>query len=218
MKSTKAYRPENLHYLKMLARQYPTVQAASTEIINLQAILNLPKGTEHFISDVHGEHEAFLHILNSASGVVRRKLDDLFATSIPRRELDQLATLIYYPKEKLEEIAQSTEDMREWYRITLHRLIEVCRLVSTKYTRSKVRKAMPKEYAYILDELIHTRYGDSDKRDYYENIISTIIDIDRAPNFLIQLCELIKRLAVDRLHIVGDIFDRGPGRTSFWSP
>ncbi len=211
MKSTKAYRPENLHYLKMLARQYPTVQAASTEIINLQAILNLPKGTEHFISDVHGEHEAFLHILNSASGVVRRKLDDLFATSIPRRELDQLATLIYYPKEKLEEIAQSTEDMREWYRITLHRLIEVCRLVSTKYTRSKVRKAMPKEYAYILDELIHTRYGDSDKRDYYENIISTIIDIDRAPNFLIQLCELIKRLAVDRLHIVGDIFDRGPG-------
>ena len=211
MKSTKAYRPENLHYLKMLARQYPTVQAASTEIINLQAILNLPKGTEHFISDVHGEHEAFLHILNSASGVVRRKLDDLFATSIPRRELDQLATLIYYPKEKLEEIAQSTEDMREWYRITLHRLIEVCRLISTKYTRSKVRKAMPKEYAYILDELIHTRYGDSDKRDYYENIISTIIDIDRAPNFLIQLCELIKRLAVDRLHIVGDIFDRGPG-------
>ena len=211
MKSTKAYRPENLHYLKMLARQYPTVQAASTEIINLQAILNLPKGTEHFISDVHGEHEAFLHILNSASGVVRRKLNDLFATSIPRRELDQLATLIYYPKEKLEEIAQSTEDMREWYRITLHRLIEVCRLISTKYTRSKVRKAMPKEYAYILDELIHTCYGDSDKRDYYENIISTIIDIDRAPNFLIQLCELIKRLAVDRLHIVGDIFDRGPG-------
>ena len=154
METKQEFTADELRYLKMLARQYPTVQAASTEIINLQAILNLPKGTEHFISDVHGEHEAFLHILNSASGVVRRKLNDLFATSIPRRELDQLATLIYYPKEKLEEIAQSTEDMREWYRITLHRLIEVCRLISTKYTRSKVRKAMPKEYAYILDELI----------------------------------------------------------------
>ncbi len=211
MKSAKAYRPENLHYLKMLARQYPNVQAASTEIINLQAILNLPKGTEHFISDVHGEYEAFLHILNSASGVVREKLDDLFGTSVSRAELDQLATLIYYPKEKLEEITRETSDMWEWYRITFHRLIEVCRLVSSKYTRSKVRKAMPREYAYIIDELIHTHYEDSDKRDYYENIISTIIDTDRAPNFLLELCELIKRLAVDHLHLVGDIFDRGPG-------
>ena len=210
MKPAKEYRPENLHYLKMLARQYPTVQAASTEIINLQAILNLPKGTEHFISDVHGEYEAFLHILNSASGVVREKLDDLFGTSVSKAELDQLATLIYYPKEKLEEISRENSDMNEWYRITFHRLIEVCRLVSSKYTRSKVRKAMPQEYAYIIDELIHTHYEDSDKRDYYENIISTIIDIDRAPNFLVQLCELIKRLAVDRLHLVGDIFDRGP--------
>ncbi len=211
MKPTQAYRPENLHYLKMLARQYPTVQAASTEIINLQAILNLPKGTEHFISDVHGEYEAFLHIVNSASGVVREKLDLLFGASVPRAELDQLATLIYYPEEKLEEIVQNTSDMREWYRITFHRLIEVCRLVSSKYTRSKVRKAMPAEYAYIIDELIHTHYEDSDKRDYYENIISTIIDIDRAPNFLVQLCWLIKRLDVDHLHLVGDIFDRGPG-------
>ena len=211
MEENTTYRPENLHYLKMLARQYPNVQAASTEIINLQAILNLPKGTEHFISDVHGEHEAFLHILNSASGVVREKLDDLLGASVSKGDLDQLATLIYYPKEKLEEISRETADMREWYRITFHRLIEVCRLVSSKYTRSKVRKAMPKEYAYIIDELIHTHYEDSDKRDYYENIISTIIDIDRAPNFLIQLCGLIKRLAVDRLHIVGDIYDRGPG-------
>ena len=210
MREPTAYRPENLHYLKMLARQYPTVQAACTEIINLQAILNLPKGTEHFISDVHGEHEAFLHILNSASGVVREKLDQIFSTSVSKSDLDQLATVIYYPREKLEEIAAETEDMREWYRITLHRLIELCREVSSKYTRSKVRKAMPAEYAYIIDELIHTHYEDSDKRDYYENIISTIIDVDRAPNFLAQLCELIKRLAVDRLHIVGDIFDRGP--------
>lgn len=210
MKPISAYRPENLHYLKMLARQYPTVQAASTEIINLQAILNLPKGTEHFISDVHGEYEAFLHILNSASGVVREKLDDLFATSVPKAERDQLATLIYYPKEKLEEIEEDTPNMQEWYRITFHRLIEVCRLVSSKYTRSKVRKAMPREYAYIIDEMIHTHYEDSDKRDYYENIISTIIEIDRAADFLVQLCELIKRLAVDHLHLVGDIFDRGP--------
>ena len=211
MKSKLAYSHEDLHYLKMLARQYPTVQAASSEIINLQAILNLPKGTEHFISDVHGEYEAFLHILNSASGVVREKLDDLYSTSVSRADLDELATLIYYPKEKLEEIERETGDMREWYRITFHRLIEVCRLVSSKYTRSKVRKAMPKEYAYIIDELIHTHYEDSDKRDYYENIIATIIDIDRASNFLVQLCELIKRLAVDHMHLVGDIFDRGPG-------
>ncbi|MBR2895192.1 MAG: fructose-1,6-bisphosphatase [Oscillospiraceae bacterium] len=205
------YRPENLYYLKMLARQYPTVQAASTEIINLQAILNLPKGTEHFISDVHGEHEAFLHILNSASGVVREKLDILFGASVSRFDLDELATLIYYPKEKLEEVIRDTPDMAEWYRITFHRLIEVCRLVSSKYTRSKVRKAMPKDYVYIIDELIHTHYEDNDKRDYYENIITTIIQTGRAPNFLVQLCELIKRLAVDRLHLVGDIYDRGPG-------
>lgn len=213
MKSTKAYRPENLHYLKMLARQYPTVQAASTEIINLQAILNLPKGTEHFISDVHGEHEAFLHILNSASGVVRVKIDELLGATVPRSDRDQLATLIYYPEEKLEEIERECDDMREWYRITFHRLIDLCCLVSAKYTRSKVRKAMPPEYAYIIDELIHTHYekNEADKRDYYENIINTIIDLDRASNFLIELCELIKRLSVDHLHLVGDIFDRGPG-------
>ena len=166
MESKQRYRPENLHYLKMLARQYPNVQAASTEIINLHAIQNLPKGTEHFISDVHGEYEAFLHILNSASGVVREKLDDLFATTVSKADLDQLATLIYYPKEKLEEIERETADMREWYRITFHRLIEMCRLVSSKYTRSKVRKAMPPEYAYIIDEMIHTHYEDKDKRDY----------------------------------------------------
>ena len=211
MTTETTYRPENLHYLKMLARQYPNVQAASTEIINLQAILNLPKGTEHFVSDIHGEHEAFLHILNSASGVVREKLDILLGASVSRSDLDQLATLIYYPKEKLEEVIRETTDMTEWYRITFHRLIEVCRLVSSKYTRSKVRKAMPKAYAYIIDELIHTHYEDNDKRDYYENIITTIIKTERAPNFLVQLCELIKHLAVDRLHIVGDIYDRGPG-------
>ncbi len=206
-----SYQPEHLHFLKTLAKHYPTVQSACTEIINLQAILNLPKGTEHFISDVHGEHEAFRHILHSASGVIREKLDDLFGATLPRSDRDQLATLIYYPEEKLEEIERETEDMQEWYRITFHRLIEVCCLVSSKYTRSKVRKAMPPEYAYIIDELIHTHYEGEDKRDYYENIISTIVELDRAADFLIQLCGVIKRLAVDHLHLVGDIFDRGPG-------
>ena len=205
------FQQETLHFLKTLAKHYPTVQSACTEIINLQAILNLPKGTEHFISDVHGEHEAFSHILHSASGVIREKLDDLFGATLPRSDRDQLATLIYYPEEKLEEIERETEDMQEWYRITFHRLIEVCCLVSSKYTRSKVRKAMPPEYAYIIDELIHTHYEGEDKRDYYENIIATIVDLDCAPDFLIQLCGVIKRLAVDHLHLVGDIFDRGPG-------
>ncbi len=213
MKPTVTFSPERLEYLKLLARHYPNVQAACTEIINLRAIQNLPKGTEHFLSDVHGEFEAFQHILNSASGVVRVKIDELLGSTVPRSDRDQLATLIYYPEEKLEEIERETEDMREWYRITFHRLIDLCCLVSAKYTRSKVRKAMPPEYAYIIDELIHTHYekNEADKRDYYENIINTIIDLDRASNFLIQLCELIKRLAVDHLHLVGDIFDRGPG-------
>lgn len=213
MKRSSEFTPEKLEYLKLLAKRYPTVQEASTEIINLRAIQNLPKATEHFISDVHGEYEAFQHIINSASGVVREKIDDLLGATVPRADRDQLATLIYYPEEKLEEIERETEDMREWYRITFHRLIDLCCLVSAKYTRSKVRKAMPKDYAYIIDELIHTHYekNEADKRGYYENIINTIIDLDRASNFLIQLCELIKRLAVDHLHLVGDIFDRGPG-------
>ena len=204
------FTPEELRYLKLLAQKYPTVQAASTEIINLQAILNLPKGTEHFISDIHGEYEAFLHILNSCSGVIKEKIDEVFASSISKAERDQLATLIYYPQEKLELVAQQEVDLDEWYRITLHRLIEVCRLVSSKYTRSKVRKALPKDYAYIIDELLHTRYDEADKKEYFENIISTILSIGRAPSFITALCHVIKRLAVDHMHIVGDLFDRGP--------
>lgn len=210
MKSSEIYQPSDLRYLEMLAREYPTVQAASSEIINLQAILNLPKGTEHFISDVHGEYEAFLHILNSASGVVREKIDELFEATVSKADRDQLATLVYYPAEKLEEVARSTADMNEWYRITLHRLIELCRLVTSKYTRSKVRKALPRDYAYIIDELLNTNYEVHDKKDYYENIISTIIDIDQAEAFVEAVCELIKHMVVDRLHIVGDVFDRGP--------
>ena len=210
MKRKKTFSQEELRYLKLLAQQYPTVQAASSEIINLQAILNLPKGTEHFISDVHGEYEAFIHILNSCSGVIREKIDDLFASTISKTERDELATLIYYPEEKLELLRQQIPDMNEWYRITLHRLIEVCRFVTSKYTRSKVRKALPKDYAYIIDELIHTNYAEADKRDYYENIISTIIDLEQADGFIESVSGVIKRMAVDHMHIVGDIFDRGP--------
>ena len=210
MNVSRTFTPQELRYLNMLSRQYPTVQAASTEIINLQAIMNLPKGTEHFISDVHGEHEAFLHILNSCSGVVRDKLDGLYATTLASSERAQLATLIYYAEEKLEELQEAGLATDEWYRITLFRLVELCRHLSTKYTRSKVRKALPKDYAYMIDELLHTRYGDADKREYYENIIDTIIHIGQAPSVIVAISTVIKRLAVDHLHLVGDIFDRGP--------
>jgi fructose-1,6-bisphosphatase-3 len=210
MTSKATFTPEELRYLKLLAKQYPTVQAASTEIINLQAILNLPKGTEHFISDIHGEYEAFLHLLNSCSGVVKEKLDELYGTSLSRHDRDQLATLIYYPEEKLELVHEYIPDLDEWYHITLHRLVDVCRWVSSTYTRSKVRKALPKDFAYIIDELLHTRYDEADKRDYYENIINTIIDTGQGPAFISAISSVIKRLAVDHLHIVGDIFDRGP--------
>ena len=210
MTSKKTFTPSELQYLKLLAKQYPTVQAASTEIVNLQAILNLPKGTEHFISDIHGEYEAFLHILNSCSGVVKEQLDELYGTSLSRHDRDQLATLIYYPEEKLELVHEYIPDLDEWYHITLHRLVDVCRWVSSSYTRSKVRKALPKDFAYIIDELLHTRYEEPDKRDYYENIINTIIDTGQAAAFTVAICGVIKRLAVDHLHIVGDIFDRGP--------
>ena len=210
MRSRKTYTAEELRYLKMLARQYPTLRSAGAEIINLQAILNLPKGCEHFISDVHGEHEAFLHILNSCSGVIREELDRLYRNSIPHSALDELATLIYYPEEKLAQLKPEINDPDEWYRITLYRLIEVCRAVSSRYSRSKVRKALPQEYAYIIEELLHTHTDESNKQDYYKNIISTIVDIGQAPDFIAAVCQVIKTMAVDRLHLVGDIFDRGP--------
>ena len=210
MKAHRSYTDEELRYLKMLSRQYPTVREAGTEIINLRAILNLPKGCEHFISDVHGEYEAFLHILNSCSGVIRERLDLLFKTSVPRSELDELATLIYYPEEKLEELRPRIDDLEEWYRITLHRLIEVCRLVSERYSRSKVRKALPADYAYVIEELLYTHGEEIDKQDYFENIIATIIEIGQAPDFIQAVCKVIKWAAVDHLHLVGDIFDRGP--------
>ena len=210
MKPHKNYSPEELRYLKMLSRQYPTLRAAGTEIVNLRAILNLPKGCEHFISDVHGEHEAFLHLLNSCSGVIRERLDLLFKDTVPHAELDQLATLIYYPEEKLAQLRPEIEDPDEWYRITLYRLVEVCRSVSSRYSRSKVRKTLPPDYAYIIEELLHTHSEEIDKQDYYKNIISTIVEIGQAPDFIAAICEVIKSLAVDHLHLVGDIFDRGP--------
>ncbi len=210
MPTHKTYTPEELRFLRMLSRQYPTLRSAGAEIINLQAILNLPKGCEHFISDVHGEHEAFLHILNSCSGVIREQLDTLFRDSIPHTSLDELATLIYYPEEKLEQLKPQIEDPDEWYRITLYRLIEVCRAVSSRYSRSKVRKALPPDYAYIIEELLHTHTDENNKQDYYKNIISTIVDIGQAPDFIAAVCQVIKTMAVDCLHLVGDIFDRGP--------
>ncbi|MDR0314969.1 MAG: fructose-1,6-bisphosphatase [Oscillospiraceae bacterium] len=197
-------------YLQLLARQYPTAQSAASEIINLQAILNLPKGTEHFMSDLHGENEAFIHILSNASGAIREKVDMLFSDTLSPGERATIATLIYYPEQKLEEILDTIQDINEWYTETLNHLIEVCHLVSSKYTRSKVRKALPVEYSYIIDELLNTDFTLHNKKEYYDNIISTIISIGKAQDFIIDVCNLIKRLIVDRLHIVGDIFDRGP--------
>ncbi len=210
MDAKRTFTPEQLHYLRLLSKQYPTVQAAGTEIINLRAILNLPKGTEHFMSDIHGEHEAFLHILNSCSGEVKDKLDELFGTTMTQRDRNDLATLIYYPSAKLALVSDENEDMEEWYRITLHRLVLLCRWVSVKYTRTKVRAAMPEGYRDIIDELLHTRDDEQNKREYYENIISSIIEIGQAGDVIEAICHCIKRLTVDHLHIVGDIFDRGP--------
>ena len=201
---------EEVKYLKLLSKRFPTIQTVSSEIINLRAILDLPKGTEHFMSDLHGEHEAFLHILNNCSGVIREKVDIVFGNSVFDDERASLATLIYYPEEKLEKIKEEVPNLHQWYRVTLHRLIEVCRWVSSKYTRSKVRKALPSDFAYIIDELLHTNYDARNKEQYYNKIIDTIVDIDRADAFIIALATLIKRLAVDHLHVVGDIFDRGP--------
>ena len=201
----------NLHYLQMLSNQYPSIESAATEIINREAYLNLPKGTEHFMSDLHGEYEAFLHILNNASGAIKEKVDILFANTLSSRERAVLATLIYYTEAKLKEIKAEIPpaEMKEWYQITLNRLMEVCRLVASKYTRSKVRRALPKGYEHIIDELLHTNYDALNKEQYYGHIISTIIEIDRADEFILAVCDTIKRLIVDRLHIVGDIFDRG---------
>lgn len=205
------YTDSEIKYLELLAEKFPSVQDVCTEIINLQAILNLPKGTEHFLSDLHGEYEAFLHILKNASGVIKAKIDEIFQNTMTNEERKKLATLIYYPEEKLELIKKTNYEMEEFYRITLYRLIEVCKVVSSKYSRSKVRKAMPKEYEYIIDELLHANQNMYDKEFYYNQIINTIIKLDRADAFIIAISKLIQRLSIDHLHIIGDIYDRGPG-------
>ncbi|MTI68447.1 MAG: fructose-1,6-bisphosphatase [Firmicutes bacterium] len=202
---------KNLKYLKLLSEQYPTISAVSAEIINLQAILNLPKGTEHFLTDIHGEYEAFSYVLRNASGVLKLKIDDLFGNILKDEEKRALATLLYYPEEKLEIVKKNEKSLNEWYRVTLCRLIEICRVVSSKYTRSKVRKALPKDFAYIIEELLHEDETRLNKHNYFNKIVDTIIDINRADEFIIETCKLIQRLAIDRLHIVGDIYDRGPG-------
>lgn len=204
------YFNEHQRHLATLAEQFPTIAAASSEIIKTEAILRLPKGTEHFMSDLHGENEAFIHILNSASGVIREKIDNvLFSTTSPI-ERSHLATLIYYPEEKLPELKSQQIDLEGWYRRTLMQLIELCRFVSSKRTREHVRKCLPVSCGYVLDELLHAHFEDHNKEKYYGEIISSIIQYNRADAYIIRLCELIKRLVVDRLHIVGDLFDRGP--------
>ncbi len=201
---------QELKYLNLLTKSYPNINSASSEIINLQAILNLPKGTEHFMSDIHGEYEAFNHVIKNASGVIKNQITAIFGSSLRESEKKTLATLIYYPERKLEEIAKTEPDMDDWYRITLHRLVKICKVMSSKYTRSKVRKALPKEFAYIMEELIHEDGEGSDKHMYYSEIVETIIRLYQADRFIISISNLIQRLAIDQLHIIGDIYDRGP--------
>ena len=204
------YSDEHLRYLRLLSQKYQTVAAAASEVIRIEALLRLPKGTEHFMSDLHGEHEAFVHILNSASGVIREKIDTVLGTEVPAEERAELATLVYYPHQKLPELKARQQDLDGWYRLTLLRLIDLCRFVSSKHTRDHVRRCLPQNCGYILDELLHAHFEDHDKDQYYGEIIESILRYDRADAYIVRFCEVIKRLAVDRLHIVGDLFDRGP--------
>ena len=201
----------DLRYLNLLSHSFPSVAAASSEIINLEAILNLPKGTEHFLADLHGEYQAFRHILKNASGNIKRKVNELFGSEIRESEKKELCTLIYYPEEKLELVKASEDDIDDWYHITIHQLVRVCREVSSKYTRSKVRKSLPADFSYIIEELLHERTDDTNKTAYVKVIVDTIISTGRADAFIIALCNVIQRLTIDYLHILGDIFDRGQG-------
>ena len=211
MKKKKYEIERDLRYLTLLAQSFPTVAEASTEIINLQAILNLPKGTEHFLADLHGEYEAFQHVLKNASGNIKRKVNEIFGTTLREAEKRELCTLIYYPEQKLELVKESETDINDWYHITIHQLVSVCRDVSSKYTRSKVRKSLPTDFKYIIQELLHERVDDSNKAAYVNVIIETIISTGRADDFVVAICNVIQRLAIDQLHILGDIYDRGPG-------
>lgn len=202
---------KDMRYLQLLAQSFPTVAEASTEIINLQAILNLPKGTEHFLADIHGEYEAFLHVLKNASGNIKRKVNELFGNTLRETEKRELCTLIYYPEQKLEQVKLNETDIDDWYHITLHQLVAVCRDVSSKYTRSKVRKSLPSDFSYIIQELLHEHTEDHDKTAYVNVIVDTIISTGRADDFIIAIANVIQQLAIDQLHILGDIYDRGPG-------
>ncbi|MCA9973842.1 MAG: fructose-1,6-bisphosphatase [Anaerolineales bacterium] len=201
----------DLPYLRLLAKQFPTIQAASTEIINLNANLQLPKGTEHFLSDIHGEYEAFAHVLKNGSGSIRRKIDENFGNQLTAEEREQLAALIYYPEEVLAQRPSIEPNPAEWYRIALFRLIRLCRVVSSKYTRAGVRAALPDDFAYVIEELLHEQEGIQNRQAYYQSIVDTIIEIGRARPFIVALAELIQRLAIAHLHILGDVYDRGPG-------
>ena len=200
-----------MRVLQLLSQTFPTAEAASTEIINLKAILNLPKGTEHFMADIHGEHEAFLHILRNASGNIKRKVRELYQEEISEEEIRELCTLIYYPEKKLEIIKAQEEDMSSFYETTLKRLIPICREVSSKYTRSRVRKALPHEYAYIIEELLHSTPNERNKQAYWDAILESIVETGQSDSFIIAICYVIQQLSVDQLHILGDVFDRGPG-------
>lgn len=202
---------QDIKYLELLSQSFPTIADASTEIINLQAILHLPKGTEHFLADIHGEYEAFQHVLKNASGNIKRKVNELFGNTLRENEKRELCTLIYYPEQKLELVKANEHDIYDWYHITLHQLVMVCRDVSSKYTRSKVRKALPNDFSYIIQELLHENAGPSNKTAYYNVIIETIISTGRADDFIIALAHVIQQLVIDQLHILGDIYDRGPG-------
>lgn len=202
---------ENLEYLKLLSEKYSSIRTASTEIINLNAILELPKGTEHFISDIHGEHEAFLHVLRNGSGSIKRKIEDVFENTLTAKEKRALATLIYYPENKLPLVLKELDQPDEWFRTTLFRLIKLCRIISSKYTRSRVRKALPPDFAYVIEELLHQQEGIYDRQEYYSSIIDSIISTGRAEAFITALSNLIQRLSIAHLHVLGDIYDRGPG-------
>lgn len=201
---------DEIRYLKALAKEYPTVSQAATEIINLSAILSLPKGTEHFITDIHGEYDQFRHVLRNGSGAIRRKVEEEFGPDIREEDKKELSALIYYPEQKLSQIVAKEKNIKEWYQVTIYRLIRVCKAAASKYTRSKVRKAMAPEFAYVMEELITGRPDLMDQEAYFNEIIYSVIDTDRATELITAFCDLIRRLVVDHLHVVGDIFDRGP--------
>ncbi|MDR0879898.1 MAG: fructose-1,6-bisphosphatase [Clostridioides sp.] len=209
-KFTDEYLNENIKYIKLLSKSYPSISKASSEMINLEAILNLPKGTEHFVTDLHGEYEPFIHVLKNGSGVVRRKIEELFAERLTAQEMKSLATLVYYPEQKLELIAEKEENMDEYYRVNLFRLIELCRYASSKYTREAVRRLISEDYRYILEELLHENIGSEHKEQYFRSMVDTIIETNMAKNFVIEIATVIQKLVVARLHVIGDIYDRGP--------